>query len=422
MKKIRKRICKYVVMLLCFGIIVLVSANVRAKEKEPVSTARMYLGAAVNAGNGDGYSEKNEIDIDDPHYNWKLGEFYVGGFTRVIDEKSGSPIFLKNVGDKVKLSFILNQDIDKLNGNDELSIEQDENGYDEHFGIPKTDFGKGMLVIRHTNYQNKTEEPVLHKNYLESVKVKADTEVELCEEGDYEVALDYEIDVDNGIQFWKQGTYDYRIYFKFSVRNGNCMVYPFDTVNKNELTNTSVTENGFYLDLAKSKYLDINVKKEVLKEGAEGLVEDTRFNMPASDGESYTDEGVYTITAKNRYTNQTTTKIIYVGTNDLLKAHVTTNLSLKEIKKQMAQGAKINAGGSINYESADIAGMSMASETEEVTFLSRLLKIVRMPRVWIVIGSVFILILALCFIKKEKNSRKENDTKENVAESEANEK
>lgn len=422
MKKIRKRICKYVVMLLCFGIIVLVSANVRAKEKEPVSTARMYLGAAVNAGNGDGYSEKNEIDIDDPHYNWKLGEFYVGGFTRVIDEKSGSPIFLKNVGDKVKLSFILNQDIDKLNGNDELSIEQDENGYDEHFGIPKTDFGKGMLVIRHTNYQNKTEEPVLHKNYLESVKVKADTEVELCEEGDYEVALDYEIDVDNGIQFWKQGTYDYRIYFKFSVRNGNCMVYPFDTVNKNELTNTSVTENGFYLDLAKSKYLDINVKKEVLKEGAEGLVEDTRFNMPASDGELYTDEGVYTITAKNRYTNQTTTKIIYVGTNDLLKAHVTTNLSLKEIKKQMAQGAKINADGSINYESADIAGMSMASETEEVTFLSRLLKIVRMPRVWIVIGSVFILILALCFIKKEKNSRKENDTKENVAESEANEK
>jgi hypothetical protein len=422
MKKIRKRICKYVVMLLCFGIIVLVSANVRAKEKEPVSTARMYLGAAVNAGNGDGYSEKNEIDIDDPHYNWKLGEFYVGGFTRVIDEKSGSPIFLKNVGDKVKLSFILNQDIDKLNGNDELSIEQDENGYDEHFGIPKTDFGKGMLVIRHTNYQHKTEEPVLHKNYLESVKVKTDTEVELCEEGDYEVALDYEIDVDNGIQFWKQGTYDYRIYFKFSVRNGNCMVYPFDTVNKNELTNTSVTENGFYLDLAKSKYLDINVKKEVLKEGAEGLVEDTRFNMPASDGESYTDEGVYTITAKNRYTNQTTTKIIYVGTNDLLKAHVTTNLSLKEIKKQMAQGAKINADGSINYESADIAGMSMASETEEVTFLSRLLKIVRMPRVWIVIGSVFILILALCFIKKEKNSRKENDTKENVAESEANEK
>lgn len=43
MKKIRKRICKYVVMLLCFGIIVLVSANVRAKEKEPVSTASIMV-------------------------------------------------------------------------------------------------------------------------------------------------------------------------------------------------------------------------------------------------------------------------------------------------------------------------------------------------------------------------------------------
>lgn len=50
--------------------------------------------------------------------------------------------------------------------------------------------------------------------------------------------------------------------------------------------------------------------------------------------------------------------------------------------------------------------MSMASETEEVTFLSRLLKIVRMPRVWIVIGSVFILILALCFIKRRRIQEK----------------
>jgi len=129
-------------MLLCFGMMVSVAENVRAEEKEPVSTTRMYLGSVVNAGNGDGYSEKNEIDIDDPHYNWKLGEFYVSGFTRAIDEESESPVFLKNVGDKVKLSFLLNQDIAKLNGNDDLSIEQDDDGYDEHFGIPKTDFGK----------------------------------------------------------------------------------------------------------------------------------------------------------------------------------------------------------------------------------------------------------------------------------------
>ncbi len=77
------------------------------------------------------------------------------------------------------------------------------------------------------------------------------------------------------------------------------MVYPFDVLTKGELTNSSLTENGFYLDLAKSRYLDIDVKKEVLVQGSDALTEDTRFNRPAKDGEQYTDEGIYTITVRN---------------------------------------------------------------------------------------------------------------------------
>ena len=65
------------------------------------------------------------------------------------------------------------------------------------------------------------------------------------------------------------------------------MVYPFDTATMSELTNSSITENGFYLDLAKSRYLETNVKKEVLTQGADGLTEDTRFNRPAKNGEKY---------------------------------------------------------------------------------------------------------------------------------------
>lgn len=122
----------------------------------------------------------------------------------------------------------------------------------------------------------------------------------------------------------------------FSVRNGNCMVYPFDVVTGAELTNSSITENGFYLDLAKSRYLNIDIKKEVRKEGAEGLTEDVRFNKPAKDGEQYTDEGIYTITVSNVYTNQTTTKVIYVGTDDVLKAHVTTGLSIADVEYQLS--------------------------------------------------------------------------------------
>ena len=70
------------------------------------------------------------------------------------------------------------------------------------------------------------------------------------------------------------------------------MVYPFDVLTGEELTNSSITENGFRLDLARSRYLAINVKKQQLKAGADGLTEDVRFNRPAKDGDEYTEEGV----------------------------------------------------------------------------------------------------------------------------------
>ena len=89
---------------------------------------------------------------------------------------------------------------------------------------------------------------------------------------------------------------------------------------------------------------NIDIKKEIRRTGAEGLTEDTRFNKPAKDGEAYTDEGIYTITVSNLYTNQTTTKIIYVGTDSVLKAHVVTGLSIGDIESQLAVGASIADG------------------------------------------------------------------------------
>lgn len=94
---------------------------------------------------------------------------------------------------------------------------------------------------------------------------------------------------------------DYRIFFKFSIRNGNCMSFIRDVTTGNELTNENVTKDGFIVDMANSKYLQVNIKKEVLSKGKNGLVEDTRFNKPVSDGEKFTDEGVYTLTTKNVY-------------------------------------------------------------------------------------------------------------------------
>ena len=231
-------------------------------EQEVSESEQTYaLGKKTRVKEFDGYSGSSEIEKKDIHYNWDIGQFFVSGFTDKVKESDGNVVFLKNVGDKVTLWFNLKQNINELNGDKDLKITDDTEGYDQYFETERTDFGKGTLIIRYTDYNNNSSEPQIYKNYLEAnTSVGADTKVQLFEEGDYEVALDYEVTSDQLID--KVG--HYRIFFTFSVRNGNCMVYPLDASTGSELTNSSMTENGFMLDLAKSRYLQINVKRGVL--------------------------------------------------------------------------------------------------------------------------------------------------------------
>lgn len=315
-----------------------------SNEKETIDYSQTYnIGSRVRTKNFDGYYGEENIAKNDIHYGWDLGNFFISGYTdkRVSDDEV---VLLKNVGDKVTLWFNLSQNIDALNGQNNLFISSDSSAFDQYFETPKTDFGKGTLIIRYTDYNNNKSEPQIYTNYLEAnTSFGADTKVQLFEEGDYEVALDYEVTKDELIDIKGH----YRIFFKFSVRNGNCMAYPFDISTRSELTNSSMTENGFRLDLAKSRYLKVNIKREVLKDSADGLVEDTRFNSPAKDGEEYTEEGIYTITVSNDYTNQFTVKKIYVGTNNVLRAYMTTGLSIPEINNLVADGATIMDDGTI---------------------------------------------------------------------------
>lgn len=322
------------------------------------------LGTKVRVKNFDGYFGEEQIDKNDIHYGWNLGSFFVSGYTDEVTGTDGNKVFLKNVGDKVTLWFKLNQNINGLNGKENLSITADTEGYDQYFETPKMDFGRGVLIIRYTDHNNVKAEPTIYTNYLEAnAAVGADTKVQLFEEGDYEVALDYEVTSDELID--KVG--HYRIFFKFSVRNGNCMVYPFDVKTGSELTNSAMTENGFRLDLAKSRYLKINLKRETLKDSADGLVEDTRFNGPAKDGVEYTDEGIYTITVSNEYTGQFTTKKIYVGTNNVLRAYMTTGLSISEINNLVKDGATISDDGTIQLAAVKPAEESIEPEEENPT-------------------------------------------------------
>lgn len=286
----------------------------------------------VNTGVDTGYSKAESIQGNDRHFGWRLGRFFLSGFTRVTDNTTNNPIFIKTLGDSVTLWFDLEQDINALYGNTNLIISADTNGYDQFFAVKKTNLGRGALIIRRTDYRNAKADPVIYTDYLLAKGTTgADTKVVLNEEGDYEVALDYELQ-DNDITHALNKYDNYKIMFRFSVRNGNCMVYPFDVGTKGELQNTAITENGFYLDLARSRYLDIDVKRTVLVDNGSGIVEDERFNRPAKDGDKYTQEGIYTISVKNRYTGESTTKTLFVGSQELLDQYKSMGFSEDRLK------------------------------------------------------------------------------------------
>jgi hypothetical protein len=261
-----------------------------------------------------GYTDGETIEKKDIHFGWKLGRFYVNDFTRVIDDKEDNPVFLKTLGDEIAFGYQLVQDINKLKGEEKLSIEEDNKGYDPSFGITtESAFGRGALIIKRTDYQGETTTETF-TDFLPAKTTGADAEVNTYEEGDYEVALDYKIKNDGFL--FIDSSYYYQTLFKFKVRNGNCMVYPFDVRTKSELANGAITADGYYIDLTKSRYLVVDVKKEVLADGVNGL--DMRFNKPAIDGEQYVDEGIYTITVNNPYTGESTIKKICVGTDSTL--------------------------------------------------------------------------------------------------------
>ncbi len=302
----------------------------------------------VRAAEFDGYYGSEPMKSDDPHSGWELGHFIVSGHTDKRKEETDQPVFLKNPDDKVTLWFHLNQNIDMITGNDALKVTADEKAWDKELQIPgrdgRIDFGRGALFIIYRDHNNVASDPIIYTNFLEAnACAGADTKISLFEEGDYEVVLDYEITDTKFIDTVGH----YRMHFKFSVRNGNCMAYPFDIENGSELHNSAFTENGFRLDLARSRYLEVLIKREVLNETVDGLVEDIRYNRPAADGDEYTEEGIYTITVKNKYTGADTVKRIYVGTNSVMKAHVVTGYSIASINEMLASGATINEDGYI---------------------------------------------------------------------------
>lgn len=346
------------------------------KVKVPEDDNRMNMGKVVRCTDYDSYGGGKEIDNEDPHSGWSIGSFFVGGYTDCeIDSQSKNTVFLKNNGDKISLWFNLAQNINQCRNNPDIRIVADTKGYDKGFDVPggvneTMDFGKGVLMIRQ-KYKDKTySDPQVYTNFLEAgASPDAVTKVDLFEEGDYEVALDYAVQYDKTKILGKSiapQTNHYRISFEFEVRNGNTVVFLKDIKTGSDLSNGSITENGFKIDLANSQYLKVHVKREVFKDGFDGLSEDTKFNSSATNGDSFTKEGVYTITVSNQYNKATTEKRVYVGKDNLLKAYMITGLSISEIQDKLALGAIINNDGTIILPEPETEAVVENNESTEI--------------------------------------------------------
>ena len=271
------------------------------------------IGSAVNAGKDTGFSKTNDIGEKDPHFGWSLGRFLISGYTDRQDDGE-IPVFYKTPGDNLILWFNLEQDITALNGNENLTIARDKDGFDKQFQISKSDFGRGALIIQHTDVKSHEEtDPIRYFDYLAaSDDTGADTRVEIKEEGTYQVALDYEIAKKDKIAVVEKTDYfDYRIAFTFEVRHGGNMFFLFDLATQSELDDYSTTVDGFRIDLANSQSLQVEYTRYTINQSGTAL--DARKDTLAGANAEFSKVGYYEITVTNKETGKGLTKHVFVG-------------------------------------------------------------------------------------------------------------
>jgi len=311
-----------------------------------------YFSDVYNTGEGNGYSGYREIDENDIHYGWILGEFKLSNYVDKKTDANGNMVFFKNYDSMIQLDFILEQDIEALNGNYLMHICDDQNGYDEEFNVSQGGIGYGCLIVSKVDHENNTSVPVLYSNFLTGVKADIETNITFLEEGDYTVVLDYEINNFRvNIPLINPDSEDqysnYRMKFSFSIRNSNCTFFLRDKDTGSDLPEKAIAPNGFIIELANSHYLKIYVKRSELAADGYSLTEDTSYNTMKSNGEEITEEGLYEITIENPDANLKEERIVYVGSNPILKAYIVTGYSLEEIHKLIEDGAIITVTGEI---------------------------------------------------------------------------
>lgn len=295
---------------------------------------RFYDGSNVQITDKE-FGKPESVRSKDRHAGWRLGDFVVSDYSDWVTDKTGEDVFLKKRGDKITVSFKLQQDIKKLNGNQNFQIVDIKKGDMTEPVINGGVNGLGTLFVEKEDYNGKKLPVKKYADYLKAVSLNANTKVLTLEEGNYHFVLVYAID-DTSLfgDFLNRHQY-YRIDYRFKVRNGNAMAFIKDAETGEELKHDSTTK-GFVVDTAQSHYLNIQISKRD-KNG------DVRKNVPYKNGEIISEEGDYTISISTDYSNEPTQKQIHVSgssQNSIDKGEIISSTKISEdsgSKKEVKQ-------------------------------------------------------------------------------------
>ena len=164
-------------VLFLFVMLLVPILNVETEEKT------IYDGSNVQKTDNN-YDNAEQVKVGDRQQGWTLGDFIVSDYSSHLSDSSGNDIFLKKIGDKITLSFDLQQNIKKLNNNDNFQIASIKNANLVNPTLKGKINGLGTLVVQMKEPSGKLEKAKVYKNYLSGVNKNANTEVITLEEGD----------------------------------------------------------------------------------------------------------------------------------------------------------------------------------------------------------------------------------------------
>ncbi len=339
-------------ILLFISILLLLPNKIIAKaETVSANNGNSYSWAQLNSCvDGSGYSNPKTLSVGDPLVGVNVAEIKLSNFSSTT-VKDGERCFLKTVPDVPVLSIDLKTDLKNI-GNTGSWL-----NFDGDSRVPSLSYvgeiGEGLLIIKYKDYKGKTTIYPVANVFKKLQNGGSFTPAFFGQEGSYQISLLFEtsrvVSETRVWDFWpfkyhyqkNYGFNNYRIDAQFEIRNANAQVFAFDSKG-NELLSGAVCQQ-FTLDFANSRYLQIIIKREIAVSNELMESSDVRFNSVGVDKRTYDTPGVWTITARNEITGESTIRrILVIDSNDTEEANALKVATSKKYSEFSSLNVKNN--------------------------------------------------------------------------------